>query len=112
MLSELVRGRQFSFIPPRILEWDFRSGCAISWPSLLYFLLLGVWYIEQNIIGSSLRHDDIWTVTWEIFAYAKTKAQISCAVTAQLISAFVFATREVQFLFFLIPKFQASSHRL
>ena len=28
-----------------------------------------------------------------IFAYAKTKAQISCAVTAQMISAFVFATR-------------------
>ena len=26
------------------------------------------------------------------FAYAKTKEQISCAVTAQLISAFVFAT--------------------
>ena len=25
------------------------------------------------------------------FAYAKTKTQISCAVTAQLISAFVFA---------------------
>ena len=29
------------------------------------------------------------------FAYAKTKAQISCAVTAQLISVFVFATRIV-----------------
>ena len=27
-----------------------------------------------------------------LFAYAKTKAQISCAVTAQLISALVFAT--------------------
>ena len=27
------------------------------------------------------------------FAYAKTKMQISCAVTAQLISAFVFAIR-------------------
>ena len=27
-----------------------------------------------------------------IFTYAKTKAQISCAVTAQLINAFVFAT--------------------
>ena len=27
-----------------------------------------------------------------LFVYAKTKAQISCAVTAQLISAFVFAT--------------------
>ena len=27
-----------------------------------------------------------------MFGYAKTKAQIRCAVTAQLISAFVFAT--------------------
>ena len=43
------------------------------------------------------------------FAYAKTKAQISCAVTAQLISAFVFATRIVQSLLFLNPKFQASN---
>ena len=39
----------------------------------------------------------------------KTKAQISFAVTAKLISAFVFATRIVQFLFYLNPKFQASS---
>ena len=29
------------------------------------------------------------------FAYAKTKTQMSCAVTAQLISAFVFATQIV-----------------
>ena len=36
-------------------------------------------------------------------------SQISFAVTAKLISAFVFATRIVQFLFFLNPKFQASS---
>ena len=42
-------------------------------------------------------------------AYAKTKAQISFAVTAKLISAFVFATRIVQFLPYLTPKFQASS---
>ena len=47
-----------------------------------------------------------------IFAYTKTKAQISFAVTAKLfavtaklISAFVFATGIVQFLFFLNPKF-------
>ena len=33
------------------------------------------------------------------FAYGKTKAQISCAVTAKLISAFVFATQIVQFLY-------------
>ena len=42
-------------------------------------------------------------------AYAKTKTQISCAVIAQLISTFVFATWIVQCLFFLNLKFQASS---
>ena len=36
-----------------------------------------------------------------VFAYAKTKTQISFTVTAKLISAFVFATRIVQFLYFL-----------
>ena len=44
-----------------------------------------------------------------ITVYVKTKEQISCAVTAQLISAFVFATRIVEFFFFLNPKSQASS---
>ena len=50
-----------------------------------------------------------------VFAYAKTKRQIrcavnSCAVTAQLISIFVFATQIVQSLFFLLnPKCQVSS---
>ena len=45
-------------------------------------------------------------------AYAKKKTQISFPVTAKLISAFVFTTRVVQFIFFLNPKFQASSHLL
>ena len=36
------------------------------------------------------------------FAYAKTKTQISFAVTAKLISAFVFPTRIVQSLYYLI----------
>ena len=36
----------------------------------------------------------------------KTKTQISFAVTAKLISAFVFATRIVQSLYFLNPKFK------
>ena len=46
------------------------------------------------------------------FGYAKTKALVNCAVTAQLIKAFVFARYMyiVQSLFFLNPKFQASSH--
>ena len=47
-----------------------------------------------------------------LFANAKIKALISCAVNAQLISAFVFATQIVQSLYFLNPKFQASSHLL
>ena len=56
----------------------------------------------------------IWAATWEnrIFAYAKTKTQISFAVTAKLISVFVFATRIVQSLDFLNPKLQVSSHLL
>ena len=44
------------------------------------------------------------------FAYVKTKMQISFAVTAKLISAFVFATWIEQPLYFLNPKLQASSH--
>ena len=48
----------------------------------------------------------------QLFANAKTKTQINCAVTGQLISAFVFATRIVQSLFYLNLKFQASNHLL
>ena len=47
-----------------------------------------------------------------LFAYVKTKTQISCAVTVQLISPFVFAIQMVQSLYYLNPKFQASSHLL
>ena len=47
-----------------------------------------------------------------IFAYAKTKTQIRFAVTAKLISAFVFATWIVHSLFFLNPKIQACSNLL
>ena len=40
---------------------------------------------------------------------AKTSAQISFTITVKLISTFVFATRIVQFLYFLNSKFQASN---
>ena len=52
-----------------------------------------------------------WAASWEnqCFAYAKTKTQISFAVTARLISAFVFPTWIVQYLYFLNTKFQSSS---
>ena len=46
------------------------------------------------------------------FADAKTKTHISCVVTLQPISAFVFATLIVQIMYFLNPKLQASSHLL
>ena len=46
------------------------------------------------------------------FCICEKKTQISFAVTAKLISAFVFATQIVQSLYFLNPKFQASSHLL
>ena len=45
------------------------------------------------------------------FAYAKTKTQISFAVTAKLISAFVLATRIVQSLYFLNTKSSAAVQR-
>ena len=57
----------------------------------------------------------IWAASWENqqSAYAKTKTQISFAVTAKLISAFVFATRIVLSYkissLYLATKFQASS---
>ena len=55
-------------------------------------------------ISSEPRHEKTC-----FFAFAKTKAQISCAVTTQLISAFVFATWIVlQPLYLLNQKFQAS----
>ena len=46
------------------------------------------------------------------FCICENKTQISFAVTAKLISAFVFAARKVQSLFFLTTNFQASSHLL
>ena len=46
------------------------------------------------------------------FLHMRKQTQISFAVTAKLIGAFVFATRIVQSLYFLYTKLQASSHLL
>ena len=46
------------------------------------------------------------------FCLCKNKGEISFTLTAKLINAFVFATRIVQFLYFLNPEFPASSHLL
>ena len=66
----------------------------------------------ENLVLRNLGLKTSWAESWENqrFAYAKTKTQISFAVTAKLISAFVFAIWILQYLFFLNPKFQACSH--
>ena len=63
---------------------------------------------DVNFIKYEPRYDKAYFLHMQ-----KPKAQISCSVTAQLISAFVFATLIVQSrLFFLQLKFQAFSHLL
>ena len=47
-----------------------------------------------------------------VFFICENKTRISCEVTAQLISAFVFAAWIVRFLFSLNPTFQASRNLL
>ena len=67
-------------------------------------------FLMQELITYSRSDEMSLVVRKPVFAYAKTKTQISFAVTAKLISAFVFPTRIVQSLYFLNTKFQASSH--
>ena len=62
-------------------------------------------FLATNLTLKELRHEKTG-----YFAYAKTKTQISFAVSAKLFSAFVFVTPIVQALYFLYTKFQASSH--
>ena len=47
----------------------------------------------------------VYTILTGFLYKAKTKTQISLAVTVKLISAFVFASRIMQFLYLLNPKF-------
>ena len=82
---------------------------AWSWFSHNKDPIRDMYSVQCNINDFSLIK---WASAWENqrFAYAKTKTQISLAVTAKLISAFVFATWIVQYLYFLNTKFPASSH--
>ena len=76
---------------------------------LLNFLVSFVMYTKICLSGQPYMS---LVMRNRLFAYAKTKAQISFVVTAKLISAFVFATQIVQSIHFLNPKFQAYSHFL
>ena len=72
------------------------------------FILHSYCYTANNIkIQFESRHEKTC-----FFAYVKIKTQISCAVTAQLISTFLFVTQIEQSLFYLNKKFPASSQLL
>ena len=85
-----------------------------TWEPLLhihYNIKLHVRNNTSHIVRTVLDHLSL-VVRKPAFAYAKTKTQISFAVSAKLISAFVIATWIVQSLYYLNPKFQASRHLL
>ena len=71
-----------------------------------------LFYTHRRDLVVSLVRDERPHQKTKQSAYSKTKAQISFAVTAKLISAFVFATQIEKFLCFLNPKLPASSHFL
>ena len=74
-----------------------------------------MFFIYQFKTSVHLEDQTNWAASWEneIFAYrCENKGADQLCVTAQLISTFVFATRIVQFLFFINLKFQESIHLL
>ena len=79
--------------------------------SCLHFTFANMALAEGHLSKTKSQVSDIRTIG-PLVAYAKTKAQIRYALTAQLISAFVFTTWIEKLLFFLNPKFQASGHFL
>ena len=93
-------------------------------PVLLYDIMLIVilarmlYTISGNRIQLCLLHGSIYTCSQykmsrcmgkPTICIGENKAAVSFALTAKLISAFVLATRIVQFLYFLNPKFQAQT---
>ena len=69
-------------------------------------------YLYCLFVCSPILEEIKYLILSYLFAYAKTKTQVSCAVTAHLISTFVFVTRIVQSLYFLNPKLQTSRYLL
>ena len=69
-------------------------------------------FIQQNMVtisGKHYKHYNMSHTRKPDFCLCANKATDHCAVTAQLISTFVFVTPIVQFLLYLYPKFQDSN---
>ena len=82
---------------PQNIDCDYPQSNLLSkkLEKITIFHLINVIFTAIKITlycTSMLRYALSHVIRKPDFAYAKTKAQISCAVTAQLISAFVFAT--------------------
>ena len=112
-----VIGRQLtSCVQKEIGLWSINKWAYAKWFLLNHsrFLIIKTNIYRNGRESKTDQHVLKWASLWEnrLFAYSKTKTQISFAVTAKLISAFVFATRIVQSLYYLNPKFQASRHIL
>ena len=69
-------------------------------------------FFTREIRAGHILFEPCYEKTGILHFMRKQKTQISCAVTAQLISAFVFAIRIVQSLYYLNPNFQAAKHLL
>ena len=119
-LTRATLGRKQTVLKHRYRRWLNQVAPPTSGTSLFKnrtenYFLYEYMYLSDNIckackilFGFANRK---WAASWENqqFAIAKTKAQISVAATVKLISAFVFSTQIVLFLFFLNPKFPAAS---
>ena len=94
------------------VEWFSVFGLTDNFPCMCLIILDETvkWSSEQlKKVEKSLQKNDLHHDKRNILHYAKTKAQISFAVTAKLISAFVSAIQIVHFLYFLHQNFQVSS---
>ena len=66
-------------------------------------LATGFYFVSIFVLILEPHHEKTW-----FLHMGKQKPQISCEVTAQLISAFVFSTQLAQLLYFINLKFHAS----
>ena len=113
--NEVVVSVYSKIKPPTDLIFLDISGKEITCTETIPIEGLTIWYncvTCRQDLSRLMRKPTICICENQQSAYEKTKAQISFAVTAKLISAFVFATRIVQLLFFLNLKFLVSSHLL
>ena len=97
-MSRLIKRNHCKLVKISLAPCQFfqRHKVMLNFQSLLDYF--------KNILNENSKSTQVF------FAYAKTKTKISFA--AKLISACVFATQKVQFLYFLNPEFQVSNHLL